>query len=405
MLRIAHISDTHLGNRQYGSDIRKQDYIDAFEECIDRCIELDIHTVIHTGDLFDDPNPDIDTLDETIRILEKLEEENIHFYGIVGNHERKRSGQWMDLIGRLGNTHRLSTEPTYIENSDGDSVTLYGFDAIRKNQWSTTDFSVTKPDEEHTKNPSIVCFHELFYPPLDKITADYNLKNVISEMNINPELIALGDNHNPEETTFENEGQDITGYYPGSTEKTSRNDPHEHSFTAIGIEDSEIKTRSKVPLENTRPFITATLSFEEGDGVDFAEDELNSTNFTTGPNTKNPVGVIKLQGENTGVTHNDIRRLVRDEPIEVLKIVDERVSSEFEFDEVDMSQDATDINTAIDEQIESIQISDDVTNIEEIVRETDNIPDSHVRDEVKGILNNTDDTDDVGNNNNNGDNQ
>lgn len=386
MLRLAHISDTHLGNRQYGSDIRKQDYLDAFEESVDRCVELDVHAVIHTGDLFDDPNPDIDTLDETIRILEKLEDEDIHFYGIVGNHERKRSGQWMDLIGRLSNTHRLSTQPTYIENDDGDSIVLYGFDAIRKNQWSTTDFTVNPPSDEYADAPQVVCFHELFTPPLEEITADYDLEPVVEELNVTPSLVALGDNHEPKEATFTVDDTDVTAYYPGSTEKTSRNDPHEHSFTALAVEDGEITKRSPVTLESPRPFITATVTFGEDDGVAFAESELEKTDFTTPPEKKDPVGVIRLQGENTGVTHNDIRRLVRDRPIAVLKIVDERISSEFEVEDFDASQTAQDIDTAIDEQIETLDLDEEIQETESLIRDTAHVPDSHIRDEVNALL-------------------
>lgn len=386
MLRLAHISDTHLGNRQYGSDIRKQDYLDAFEESIDRCIELDVHAVIHTGDLFDDPNPDIDTLDETIRILTKLEEADIHFYGIVGNHERKRSGQWMDLIGRLSNTHRLSTEPTYIENEEGESVVVYGFDAIRKNQWSTTEFTVTPPETEYEDSPAIVCFHELFSPPLEEITANYDLQPVVEELNITPTLVALGDNHEPQEATLSADLGDVTAYYPGSTEKTSRNDPHKHSFTALAIEGDELTKRSAVTLERPRPFITATVQFQDEDGVDFAETELNKTDFTTPPEKKDPVGVIRLQGENTGVTHNDIRRLLRGRPIAVLKIVDERISSEFEVEDFDASQTAQDIDTAINEQLETLDLDEAVSETENIVRDTANVPDSHIRDEVNAIF-------------------
>lgn len=383
MLRLAHISDTHLGKKQYGSQIRKQDYLDAFEECIDRCVELSVDAVIHTGDLFDDPNPDIDTLDETIRVLEKLEVNNIHFYGIVGNHERKRSGQWMDLIGRLSNTHRLSNSPSYIENDSGDSVVVYGFDAIRKNQWSTTDFSLTPPEEEFSESPKIVCFHELFTPPLQEITSDYEIQPVLESLTLTPDLVALGDNHEPTEAAVEmGDGTEVTAYYPGSTEKTSRNDPHTHSFTALAIDDDEIAKRSSVELDSPRPFISINITFTEGDGTEIAEQEIESVNLTTDPDMKDPVVVVKLQGENTGVTHNDIRRLLQNDSIAVLKIVDERVSTEFTIENETVDQNTKDIDTTITERIEQLELDEQMADIESIIRDVDNIPNSQIRQTV-----------------------
>lgn len=397
MLRLAHISDTHLGKRQYGSEIRKQDYLDAFEESIDRCIELDVTAIIHTGDLFDDPNPDIQTLDETMRVLEKLEDSGIEFYGIVGNHERKRSGQWMDLIKRLGNTHRLSTEPTYITDDD-ESVVIYGFDAIRRPQWNTTDFTVTPPSEEFTDAPTIVCFHELFTPPLEEITADYDLEPVLKELNITPDIVALGDNHTPEEASLQLDDTETVAYYPGSTEKTSRNDPTTHSFIALGIEDNEITTRSPVELDSPRPFIHLPISFEEGDGTSVAEHAFETTDFTTPPGEKNPVVVVTLTGVNTGITHNEIRRLAEDYSITHLKIEDDRQSTKFEDSEFEVQQTATDIETAINNSLEQVQLSQNVTEIEDIVRDTDSVPNSHIRDEVESIL--TDNSEETTNSNN-----
>lgn len=390
MLRLAHISDTHLGKRQYGSDLRKQDYLDAFEESIDQCIDLEVHAVIHTGDLFDDPSPDIETLDETIRVLSKLEAADIPFYGIVGNHERKRDSQWMDIIQRLSNTHRLTQTPTVLTSDDGDAAVVYGFDAIRKPQWESTDFSVTPPPSDTESAPKIACFHELFTPPLDEITADYELQPVLNELNINPTLVALGDNHMPQEETVQHESGETVAYYPGSTEKTSRNDPENHFFTAIGIEDDEVVNRSQVQLETPRKFITVEINFEDGDGVDAVDRALSQTNFTTPPDTKNPVGVLVLKGESTGVTHNEIKRVAKEYPVALLKIDDKRQSSAFQSQDIELDREATDIETAIDEALESVSVSEEVAEIEAITRDTDSVVKSNVREEVNSVF--TDDS-------------
>ena len=40
-MRFAHLSDTHLGYRQYGLIDREKDFYDAFERIVDKIIELD----------------------------------------------------------------------------------------------------------------------------------------------------------------------------------------------------------------------------------------------------------------------------------------------------------------------------------------------------------------------------
>jgi hypothetical protein len=44
--RLLHVSDTHLGNRQYGSDIRRDDFADAFERAIQIAIDRAIYSMI-----------------------------------------------------------------------------------------------------------------------------------------------------------------------------------------------------------------------------------------------------------------------------------------------------------------------------------------------------------------------
>jgi DNA repair exonuclease len=61
-MRIAHISDTHLGHRQYNLDERESDIYEAFEQAVNKAIEERVDVLIHAGDLFDSPNPPIKAL-------------------------------------------------------------------------------------------------------------------------------------------------------------------------------------------------------------------------------------------------------------------------------------------------------------------------------------------------------
>jgi DNA repair exonuclease SbcCD nuclease subunit len=86
-MRFAHISDTHLGYRQYNLDEREEDFYKAFHEAVDKIIASDCEFVIHSGDLFDEPRPHVRALVEVRRALDRLHEEDISFFTIAGNHD------------------------------------------------------------------------------------------------------------------------------------------------------------------------------------------------------------------------------------------------------------------------------------------------------------------------------
>jgi len=151
--RILHVSDTHLGKRQYGSDIRKEDFAKAFEQAIDVAVENDVDAVIHTGDLFDDPVPSLPTVMRAADALRPLEDREIPFYGIVGNHERKNDEQWLDLLKRTSAATRLGKTPTMV----GD-VALYGIDAVRPSVWDNIDWQLQEPPDDAAW--TILCMHE-----------------------------------------------------------------------------------------------------------------------------------------------------------------------------------------------------------------------------------------------------
>jgi DNA repair exonuclease SbcCD nuclease subunit len=55
--RIFHTADTHLGYRQYHSEVRRQDFFKAFEVVIQDAFDMQVDAVVHVGDLFDSRNP------------------------------------------------------------------------------------------------------------------------------------------------------------------------------------------------------------------------------------------------------------------------------------------------------------------------------------------------------------
>lgn len=93
-LQFVHIGDTHLGYRQYNLDERESDIYNAFDECIDKIIEIKPDFVVHSGDLFNSSEPSINALYTAIKGLSKLKDHGIPLYIIHGNHDiPKRSSK------------------------------------------------------------------------------------------------------------------------------------------------------------------------------------------------------------------------------------------------------------------------------------------------------------------------
>ncbi|MBU2560126.1 metallophosphoesterase, partial [archaeon] len=86
-MRFAHISDTHMGIRQYNLDEREQDFYAAFHESVDKIIESKCDFVIHSGDMFDEPRPQVKAMVEARDAIDRLLGADIPIFAIAGNHD------------------------------------------------------------------------------------------------------------------------------------------------------------------------------------------------------------------------------------------------------------------------------------------------------------------------------
>ena len=86
-VHFCHLTDSHLGSRQYGLVERFDDFANALSDAIDKIIELKPDFIIQTGDFFDNARPQAPELRQAVRILNKLKHHNIPIYLIQGNHD------------------------------------------------------------------------------------------------------------------------------------------------------------------------------------------------------------------------------------------------------------------------------------------------------------------------------
>jgi DNA repair protein SbcD/Mre11 len=84
---FVHAADLHLGYAQYGLEVRRQDFDDAFNELVDKTIELKPDFMIIAGDLFHQPRPSNVTLENAIRSFKRLRDADIPVLTVDGSHD------------------------------------------------------------------------------------------------------------------------------------------------------------------------------------------------------------------------------------------------------------------------------------------------------------------------------
>ena len=354
MVQIAHISDTHLGNRQYGSDVRRQDFTDAFAAAVECAIERDVDAIIHTGDLFHRRTPPLPQVNQCIDVLRRADNAGIPFLGIVGNHDRKMDDQWLDLMAHTGTTSRLGSSPTLIGEGD-EAVALYGIDAVPSPAWESTNFELDEPDNDDAYR--LLCMHQLLHPPVPEIMADYPADSVIERLNIEIDGLALGDYHEAESASVN--GVDV--WYAGSTERGSAGEEGPRSITMLSDFSSHTMSRSHVDLD-TRDFQPIQIPFEENDGYDHVRSVFEEYDLT------DSVAVVSLTGKRTSLTASDIHEIALDRGAAVARVDDNRGREHLDIG-ADPTTDVEDPDTLIDKRLAKAGLSDPALNVDQMVRD------------------------------------
>ncbi|WP_138005730.1 DNA repair exonuclease [Halalkalirubrum salinum] len=350
---ILHISDSHLGKRQYGSDIRREDFAKAFEQAIEVAIDRDVDAVIHTGDLFDDPVPSLPTVMRAADALKPLEEHGIPFYGIVGNHERKNDEQWLDLLRRTSAASRLGKKPTMV----GD-VALYGIDAVRPSVWDSIELELEEPPEQAAW--TILCMHELLTPLVSGMGRVYPAAEVIDRAGIDLDGIALGDLHQPASSVVD--GTDV--WYASATERGGKDQEETGVVQILYIDNSGIK-RHQIELE-TRPFAVFEIAFGEEDGASHARDVLERHDLD------GAVAKVELSGDRAAVTANEVTQMAREAGAAVVSVDDNRGRVDLDVESIE-AMSLQGLDDAIEEKLADEKFSAVALDVDREIRQADEL--------------------------------
>ena len=353
MTRVIHTGDTHIGYRQYHSIERREDFLRAFQQVIEDAIRMDVAAVVHAGDLFHDLRPDLEDLLETLSVLRRLEAADIPFLAIVGNHERTRERQWLDLFEQLGLAIRLGSKG----NRVGD-VTFYGLDYVPRSQREALTYEFEPPESEFS---SLVA-HGLFEPFEG---ANWDTEELLGRASVNFDAMLLGDNH----IAGQNRVGDTVVTYCGSTERTSAAEEEARGYNVVTFDDRVQVTRRS--LDDTREFAFVDIDLAPGEGLDRIRDRIGERDV------EDAVLVVRIDGEGESIPPAAVEELALAEGALLARVVDRREFEEHTETQVSFADPAL----AIEERLRDLPLSEAGTRVESILRD-DGVADSNVRDRI-----------------------
>ncbi|AGB36680.1 DNA double-strand break repair protein Mre11 [Natronococcus occultus] len=359
MTRVIHTGDTHIGYQQYNSPERRRDFLSAFRSVAEDAIDDDVDAVIHAGDLFHDRRPNLVDLQGTVEILRDLEEADVPFLAVVGNHEGKRDAQWLDLFSDLGLAIRLGAEPYML-----DDVALYGLDFVPRSRRENLEYEFDPvPDEA---DHAALVSHGLFEPFPH---ADWDTERLLTEATVEFDAVLLGDNHHPD--TAELEGTWVT--YCGSTERASASEREDRGYNLVEFEPGEEPAIRRRGIKATREFVFVDVDLAEGEGVDRVQERVHQHDL------EDAVVIVTVEGEGRPITPAAVEELALDRGALVARVNDRR---ELPDEDADVSVSFANPDDAVRKRVRELGLSDAARELDRTVR-NDDLADANVRERVE----------------------
>ena len=258
---FVHVADLHLGYMQYNLDVRREDFARAFEEVVEKTLELKPDFMLVAGDIFHHARPSNVTLENAIRNFRRLKDAGIPVLAVDGSHDAApniMTGTVLNPLHSAGLIHYLPRlEGACWEN---ESCYVYGIPNFRTKRRTEEDLPAFYERNKPSPRPSkfnIFTFHMAV--DLPSVTPPY------MEAEISPELIPEGFNyyagghvHTPVETKFKS-GLLV---YSGCTETVSYQDANvEKGFYYVEVDEKGSPKLHRIKLESPRKFVILSRDF------------------------------------------------------------------------------------------------------------------------------------------------
>lgn len=259
---FVHAADLHLGYSQYGLEVRREDFDRAFQELVDKTVELKPDFMIIAGDLFHQARPSNITLENSIGNFNRLREAKIPVLTVDGSHDsapNSITGTIMNPLDSAGLIYHLPRHEGACWRK-ADCCYVYGVPNYR-NRHRTED-SLPTFMEQNRPNPNPSLFNIfVFHMALDLP----NVKPPYIEAEAAPELIpdgfdyyAAGHMHRPYVEKFK------TGLlvYSGCTETTDYVEARiKKGFYHVKVDEKGTVSTEFIEFEFSREFVILEQDF------------------------------------------------------------------------------------------------------------------------------------------------
>ncbi|MCU4800216.1 DNA double-strand break repair protein Mre11 [Halobacteria archaeon HArc-gm2] len=353
MTRVIHTGDTHLGYQQYHVPERRRDFLAAFRQVVDDAVADDVDAVVHAGDLFHDRRPTLSDIMGTLDVLRNLDDANIPFLAVVGNHEAKRDAQWLDLFESLGLATRLGDDPVIL----GDTA-FYGLDFVPRSKRDDLAYSF----EDHDADFAALVTHGLFQPFEH---GNWDATEILDGASVDFDAMLLGDDHVPDTAQV----ADTWLTYCGSTERASADEREDRGYNIVTFDDDVQISRRGL---DTREFVFCEVDLAEDEGVSRVREAVGQYDLT------DAVVIVHVDGDGEPVTPASVEEFALEEGALVARVTDHRELADDREVEVNFA----DPDDAVRERVRELGLSEAARDIDETIRAS-KVADSNVADEVE----------------------
>jgi DNA repair exonuclease SbcCD nuclease subunit len=251
-----------LGYAQYGLEVRREDFDRAFQELVDKTIELKPDFIIIAGDLFHQARPSNITLENAIKNFSRLREANIPALVVDGSHDSAPNTMTSTILNPLDSAGLIY----YLPRHEGacwqklDCYYVYGVPNFRTRRRTEESLPAFMEQNKPMPNPdlfNIFVFHMALDLP--------SVKPPYIEAEAPPELIPEGFNyyaaghvHTPYMEKFK------TGLlvYSGCTETVNYDEAKiRKGFCHVEVDEKGIVSSEFVELESSRKFVVLEQDF------------------------------------------------------------------------------------------------------------------------------------------------